>query len=444
MGKIKFITENPTLIVGVDVAKKRHYARMFDIKGYEVDKGMMISNNRMGFEQFLLKLKEIKERDKFKRIVVGLEPTGPYWLCFANYLIEHRLHCVLVNPCHVRRYREIEWNSPNKVDPKDAAVVASLLRQGKFNFLNFQKGTYADLRELNTFWESLNKDLRRTKNRIRNLITRYFPEYEEIFKDIFSKTSLCFLEKIFFPEEVVKIGLNRLRKILKEGSNNRVGKNKIEKIYELASRSVGLREAKEIAKIEMEREIKQLKILYEEMKIVREKIKIKLSELEEAKYLSSIPNINSITVAGFIGQVGDASKYDTSGDIIKLAGFDLVENSSGEKKGEKHISKRGKPILRAVAYRAALSCVGRIKNGYYRNPALGQYYDFLIEKLKMNKIKALTAVAIKLLKIMFILAKNREYFDPIKANPYIKEIIERNNSRADGVWNTPIEHLLYR
>ncbi len=54
------------------------------------------------------------------------------------------------------------------------------------------------------------------------------------------------------------------------------------------------------------------------------------------------------TIAGFLAEVGDLSKYDHGQQIIRLAGLNLKENSSGKRKGKTGISKRGQSTLRAL------------------------------------------------------------------------------------------------
>ena len=46
--KIMQVTES-TLIVGVDIAKKVHYARVFDWRGIELDKTKKFESNYIGF-----------------------------------------------------------------------------------------------------------------------------------------------------------------------------------------------------------------------------------------------------------------------------------------------------------------------------------------------------------------------------------------------------------
>ena len=52
-----------------------------------------------------------------------------------------------------------------------------------------------------------------------------------------------------------------------------------------------------------------------------------------------------VSVAGLIGEVGDFSKFRTQSEIMKLAGLDLYEVSSGKRKGQKRITKRGRSLI---------------------------------------------------------------------------------------------------
>ena len=43
--------------------------------------------------------------------------------------------------------------------------------------------------------------------------------------------------------------------------------------------------------------------------------------------------------------------------VTVLAGLDLFEVSSGKHKGERHISKRGRPLMRKLLFYAAINVV---------------------------------------------------------------------------------------
>jgi len=116
----------------------------------------------------------------------------------------------------------------------------------------------------------------------------------------------------------------------------------------------------------------------------------------------SIKGIGELSVAGLIGEVGDFEAIRTQDALIKLAGLNLCENSSGKRKGRICISKMGRALLRKILFFMAINVVkeGRI---------LHDYYQKLIKKGKF-KMKALVAVMRKLLKIIFALVRNKTYY----------------------------------
>ena len=63
----------------------------------------------------------------------------------------------------------------------------------------------------------------------------------------------------------------------------------------------------------------------------------------------TIKGVGIITAAGFIAEVGDIKRFTHPSQIQKLAGLNLIENSSGKHKGKTSISKRGRARLRAFA-----------------------------------------------------------------------------------------------
>jgi transposase len=131
-----------------------------------------------------------------------------------------------------------------------------------------------------------------------------------------------------------------------------------------------------------------------------------LPYLEQIPYsdsLLSVKGIGKITVAGLIGEVGDFRQFHTLREVMKLGGLDLFEISSGKHQGNRHISKRGRPLLRKLLYFAAINTVrkGGVMHGCYQRH---------LEK-GMPKTKALIAIARKLLGILFALIRNHSQYD---------------------------------
>jgi hypothetical protein len=110
-----------------------------------------------------------------------------------------------------------------------------------------------------------------------------------------------------------------------------------------------------------------------------------------------------VTAATFLGCVGDVRAYDSSKQIIRLAGLSLVEASSGTHKGRERISKRGRPVLRRFAYLLAMRCVR--KSGFFRAE-----FEAMVQRNGGVKIKAIAALSREVLKILYTIAKERRAF----------------------------------
>jgi transposase len=163
-----------TLIVGVDIAKGTHYARVFDYRGIELGKVFRFSNTFDGFVQFNNWMQEIMSQQQKQNCMVGLEPTGHYWFGLAHFLEENQIKLVLVNPFHVKRSKELDDNNPTKNDRKDPKTIAMLVKDGRFVEPYLPDSVYADLRVVIDLRERHLKDLSGIKNRVTRWLDIYF------------------------------------------------------------------------------------------------------------------------------------------------------------------------------------------------------------------------------------------------------------------------------
>lgn len=157
-----------TLITGVDISKEKHFARATDFRGIELGKRCIFENNRQGLTILLAWMKQLQINHGKDKIVLGIEPTGHYWFCMAEFLRQHGVRVVLVNPDHVKKSKEFEDNSPTKNDHKDAILIADLVKNGKYTEPIAPKSIYADLRILMNHRDRLNVNRNQVKNRIHN------------------------------------------------------------------------------------------------------------------------------------------------------------------------------------------------------------------------------------------------------------------------------------
>ncbi len=120
------------LVVGVDVAKKNHFARIHNQMGLDAVKPFRFHNNKEGFYRLLSRICEAQSKEGTGRVVVGMEPTGHYWKPLAWFLHDHGYTVVIVNPYHVKKSKELEDNTQTKSDRKDAGIIVQLVKEGRF------------------------------------------------------------------------------------------------------------------------------------------------------------------------------------------------------------------------------------------------------------------------------------------------------------------------
>jgi len=198
--KINQVTEN-TLVVGMDIAKHIHYACFVDERGRVIEKAFAVHQSKEGFENLYEKILQTMKEAKKTEVIIGIEPTGHYWMNLAYFLDQYGIPLVMVNPMHVRRSKELDDNLPTKHDKKDALVIARLLKDGRFSYPRILKDIEAELRIGSTLRSKLTEDLASIKNRIIRWLDRYFPEFTQVFPN-FGKMALATREMTPLPKDI--------------------------------------------------------------------------------------------------------------------------------------------------------------------------------------------------------------------------------------------------
>jgi transposase len=183
-----------------------------------------------------------------------------------------------------------------------------------------------------------------------------------------------------------------------------------ERLIAAAQNTVGIKEGMAGIVLDIQRIIAQLEVIERFIGEIESEMALTLERIPCSARLLSIKGLGVISIAGLIGEVGDFSKFRTQPEIMKLAGLDLYEVSSGKRKGQRRITKRGRSLMRKILCFAALQMIG--KNGI-----MHEYYERLTGRGTL-KMRALVAVMRKLLRIIHaILRDDRDYVGEYCAPP---------------------------
>lgn len=407
------IVNSTTLLVTVDVSKEKNFGYFRCPDGTEV-LPFEFNNDFTGFSKLYQMMQEIKAQKHLSHVVFGFESTGPYAEPLVHYLKDKGISLVQVNTVHTKRLKEVYDNSPGKTDRKDPKVIADLVELGRVLQVVIPEGSSAELRRLTHARERYIRSRTMLINQLYDLSYIIFPEFGQLFKNIQGKTAQYLLKHYTTPQKIRKLGKTRLETILRKVSRGRYGKEKAEKLYLAATQSVGICEGlssivKDIRNILKALDLQQSFIDQCEADISRHFLQLPLSR----KFLS-IKGIGEITAASVIGEVANFNNFTSSHEIEKFAGMNLFEISSGKHKGKRRISKRGRSFLRKILYFAALNTIR--KGGVFHE----KYQGYIDRGMPGNK--ALIAIARKLLRIMFAMARDqKEFIEAYHHKPKISE-----------------------
>lgn len=399
--KVKRI-DAKTLLVTADCSKGKHMGYFRTPSGIDI-KPFEFNNNRSGFESFWAKLDAFAQAHGLSTILFGFESTGSYSACLADFMASKGAQLSQINPKHTKKLKELSGNSPNKTDNKDPKVIADIISLGHGLTVLKPEGTVAKLRYQVHAREGMLTDITRVKNRMEALISLFFPEFLEIMKDLKTKSSLYLLEHYPDPKELQKLGPEQLTNVLKKVSRGKLGKDRAEELDSSAQNSVGITEGLSGMINTLRIHLQQLNLLQTQKAAIETKIDEELAKTPGHEFILSIKGLGKITTAILLSEVVDFKCYDKEAEVIKLAGLDLFEVSSGKQKGAKHISKRGRSLLRKALFYAALNTV---KEG---RPFYDDYHKHLSKGMK--KIKALTIISKKILRVTFSMIKNNQYYN---------------------------------
>jgi transposase len=118
-GRIK----SDIVVVGIDVAKRRHVAVNRFPDG-SITKPFSFQNDRQGFERLITRVEHACIESGLREALFALEATGHYGHALQHYLLTGGRSVVGVNPAHTKRAKELLDGSPEKSDTKNAIIIA--------------------------------------------------------------------------------------------------------------------------------------------------------------------------------------------------------------------------------------------------------------------------------------------------------------------------------
>jgi transposase len=397
-----------TLHAGVDLALEKNVVVVINEKAERLDH-FSFPQDRGGYDYFLRRLEGLSQNYQAAKVVVAMEPTNYFWKLLARELEEKQQTYRLVNAYTVKKHREGDQLDRSKDDRRDAGQIAELSRNGKTTQTQLQKGAYEELRQYATLYHQLMQSIRREKTILWGLIGQVFPELIQAFKDLEGETYRALLMTCAAAATIRQMSVEVfLTKVRAAYSGKRLCVSKLERVYQLATRSIGVTEGIKAIQLAIQVHLTQLQVFETQLEQVTGAMTARLFSLPEALYLLSCPCLKPTSAALFLAEVGDPQRYQKAAQWVKLAGIQPVPNTSGRKQRSRTpMSHQGRPHLRTLLY---FSCLRMIQY----DTRFGQLYSYLQRRKDnpLTKMQALGVLMNKLLHIWWALIQNQTFYNP--------------------------------
>ncbi len=345
------------------------------------------------------------------RCRAALEPTGNYHRSVAHRLLSAGVEVVSISSLAQCRYREAMFNSWDKNDPKDAAVILQMLKQGRVQtYVDPMLAGHHDLQELSKTYYQVSRARTKVQHSIVNHhLPLYFPEMHRYWSCTRREWWVNFMLEFPTPEHVRRLGCEAFilaawdlvgRKVDKRGM--------LTEIWLTAQHTAALPHAPDSLAVETFRmTLRHYQYLTELRAQLEARAEAVLAGNADYEHLKSLPGIGPIHALTILAEAGDLRRFGHHRQFLKYCGFDLAKSQSGTCRGHEQLSKRGNARLRLAFWMAGQVAV-RLRENSFKDK-----YERYISADPGNadlRRKALTAVAAKMARVAYgMIKKNQPY-----------------------------------
>lgn len=381
------------LYLGIDIGKNTHVASLMTSDSKLKFKAFSFKNTTEGGEELLEKLSQFPTEE----IEIGMEATGHYWLSLYCFLAENNYKIHVINPIQTDGWRKGIEIRKRKTDTIDSVLIADLIRYGNFLESSLLDEDFMSLRNLSRFRNYIVSNIGDLKRKIICILDQVFPEYVSVVKNLWTDTSMTFLEHFQTAEDFENLTTQQLEDCISSIRMKKPAREKISEISKKAATTFGVKFSQDSFSI-------QLKFLVEQIKLMENQVKEIESETEKImkkmnSHITTIPGIGPVTGATILGEIGDISRFSNPAKLAAYAGIDVTVSQSGESCSTRNkMSKRGSPYLRKALFQAALVAA-------FHDPTFSAFYQKKCAEGK-HHLTAIGAVARKLVNIIHAILKN--------------------------------------
>lgn len=401
-------TPRRLLAVGIDIAKEIHVARIVRGNGEELKERLAFGSSPDGLARAAAWVKGLGARYGADCILAGMEPTGLYWQPVYSSLARTLPECGVyaVSPVVVKHSRYRRSSNLGKDDDRDALLIAHAVVHGEcFRPIQHTPLT-AQMREALWLYDRARRAERQATQHLDTMLFRAFPEAFDGAGSVAEAGIRLLLKDSAAPSVIARVHEDQWVAVhLRRGRSCRP----LRLIHRRAVTSCN------VAWIPDDLWHAAWRCAWDRWHDACRHSAAALAVLDGlvarhpmVQHLLSIPRVATVTVAAFLAGVGALAQYSHAGQAEKVFGLDFQRCQSGASEYTPRLSRRGYSLGFHYLYLAALRMTAAEPfHSWYKRRCAARGED--------GSNAVVFALAAKLIRIMFTIARTGDAFDPARA-----------------------------
>lgn len=415
LARLRVLVSTSNAILGIDLADEKQALVLTDHESRVLARRHVKAKAwELGSE--LEWARRVARRHGFTDVTVGCEPTGHRWRVLDQLAAQQNMALVCVQPLLVGRSRETEDYTRDKNDDKDAVLIARLVAQLHCYVPEHADETWARLRQLGARREELITQATRCMQQVRDLLECTWPAVLAAAAQPFRSSNWCAALAVVLqrcnghPERLARRGFDRflaaVHQELPRWGGQRLWRPILRPLFAALTDPAGVLTHRPGALERAGWVLADWRSATTGLAEVEARMVEVLDELELTEYVTTIPGVSAVGAAAILAETGDPTRFDSPRALVKHAGLCPRENTSGTMTGRSRISGRGRPRLRAAAWRAVWGALPT-------NTVMAARYRHLTTR-NANPLKdgqARAAIAAALLRWIHVIVTRRVTWD---------------------------------
>jgi len=392
------IVTRGALVAGIDIARKECVVVFVRAADKARIGRLRVPTTPAGLLAIAGRGRQLAEQHGADRLVLAMETTGHYWKILARTADRAGLPYVTVQSFVVARARELDDLTRDKTDQRDAGLIADLAAELRFNEVQLETGAWAELRSLANARDHYRVDQRAALQEQRALLELTWPDLLTQTPDLDGSHLQAMLRLGLSPVQIGGLSRARFTARLRRETVGRFLPWMAGRLWAAARCAVPEDQAPSATL--------RLQLAAQRNRagtIAVARLDAELAAAFEATGLAwlrgQIRGLGDSQLHNLLALTGDPRRLDDARCMVKLAGSNPTERSSGEQQAAGGIHRRGRPLLRLLAHQAAVCLV-------LHHPDFEARFAELTNRphRPLHKKQAYLAVANKLLRTLWALA----------------------------------------